>query len=245
MGRRVASSRPGALFALSVALSVIAAVLTGCNANGRSIGNDVANGKQVFIAKCGTCHVLAHAGTKGVTGPNLDQAFNRARKDGLRPSTFQGMVRGQIQFPNREGVMPAGLVKGQGANDVAAYVASVAGVPGKDRGALASVGQSAQKALVVAQGGKLEIDAVAAGLLFTAKAAKATAGPLTITMKNPSSTQHNIALESNGKTLAAGKVVGAGGVSIVSAPVAPGKYTFYCQVPGHRAAGMLGTLTVN
>ena len=35
-----------------------------------------------------------------------------------------------------------------------------------------------------------------------------------------------------------------GGVSTVSADLKPGKYTYFCTVPGHRAAGMVGTITV-
>jgi mono/diheme cytochrome c family protein len=33
-----------------------------------------ADGKGVFTANCGGCHILADAGTTGTVGPNLDQS---------------------------------------------------------------------------------------------------------------------------------------------------------------------------
>src|SRR5204863_5525678 len=114
-------------------------------------GDNVVNGKQLFVAKCGACHTLARAGTKGVVGPNLDLAFERARQDGFGQSTFQGIVHRQIQQPNKMPqvdpatgktlpLMPAQLVTGENAQDVAAYVAQAAAPPGKATGALARVG---------------------------------------------------------------------------------------------------------
>ena len=52
--------------------------------------------------------------------------------------------------------MPAKLVKGQDAHDVAAYVGRVAATPGKDTGALATVGQAQQKPLAKAENGTLD-----------------------------------------------------------------------------------------
>jgi uncharacterized cupredoxin-like copper-binding protein len=66
---------------------------------------------------------------------------------------------------------------------------------------------------------------------------------VTIDMKNASSVPHDIAVQGNGINQV-GKVVSSGGVSTVQASLKPGKYTFYCSVPGHRQAGMVGTLTV-
>ena len=51
------------------------------------------------MANCGSCHVLARAGATGVIGPNLDEAFQRARKDGFGESTFEGIVHAQILNP--------------------------------------------------------------------------------------------------------------------------------------------------
>src|ERR671928_2024054 len=83
---------------------------------------DMVNGKKLFVAKCGSCHVLARASTKGTVGPNLDQAFTRALHDGFKRSAVREVVEKQILFPNINGVMPAKLVRGQDAQDVASYV---------------------------------------------------------------------------------------------------------------------------
>jgi mono/diheme cytochrome c family protein len=74
-------------------------------------------------------------------GPNLDASFRQARADGMDADTIEGVVQGQIENPREITLpeddpsysrvfMPANLVEGQDAEDVAAYVASVAGVPG-------------------------------------------------------------------------------------------------------------------
>src|SRR3954451_23766409 len=113
----------GACAAGAVALST-----SGC-ARLTSQGDNVVRGKHLFVAKCGACHVLNRAGTKGVTGPNLDMAFERARQDGFGQSTFKGLVHRQIQQPNRMAqvdpatgktlpLMPPKLVKGEDAADV-------------------------------------------------------------------------------------------------------------------------------
>lgn len=101
------------------------------------------NGKQLFVAKCGQCHVLADAGTQGAIGPDLDQAFETPREQGFDETTIRDIVRGQIAYPTAEPVtgepgMPANLVTGQDAADVAAYVASVAAKPGEGGGAEAA-----------------------------------------------------------------------------------------------------------
>jgi uncharacterized cupredoxin-like copper-binding protein len=62
-------------------------------------------------------------------------------------------------------------------------------------------------------------------------------------MDNPAPVPHAIAVEGNGVDKD-GSTVQMGGKSTVTANLKPGKYTFYCPVDGHRAAGMQGTLTV-
>ncbi len=205
---------------------------------------NLATGKQLFVSKCGSCHTLAHAASNGVVGPNLDDAFRQDRADGYKSTSIQGLVSFWIKFPSAQGVMPPGLYSGQKAQDVAAYVGRVASVPGQDTGALASAVQSVSQKPAVEKSGTLEIDADPTGQLkFLASSATATPGSVTLRMANKSSVSHDIAIQGGGLNQV-GKIVVNGGFSTVTASLKPGKYTFYCSVPGHRQAGMAGTLTV-
>ena len=225
-------------------------VASGCGDSLKPQNADTVHGKQLFVQKCGACHVLAHANTKGIQGPDLDQAFQQSLKDGFKRDTIEGVVRRQIAFPNQNAdtkqlVMPPKLVTGDDADDVAAYVASVAAKPGKDTGLLAAIGQAqASSKPVAAKDGVLQIDADPTGqLAYVAKAGTAPAGPLKLKSQNKSGTPHDIAIEGNGLDQK-GEVVQNGGTSEVDVTVKPGVYTFYCSVPGHRQAGMVGKITV-
>jgi plastocyanin len=221
---------------------VLAVALSGCSLKHPTA--DVVHGKQLFVAKCGSCHTLSHAGTTGAVGPNLDDAFRQDRADGVKSTSIQGLVDFWIQYPNTEGVMPAMLVKGQDAQNVAAYVGTVAGRPGQDTGALATAIPSVSTKPAVEKNGIVEINADPSGQLkFTAPSATATAGKVTLRMENMSSVMHDIAITGGGVN-AIGPIVVNGGVSTVIESLKPGKYTFYCSVDDHRQAGMVGTLTV-
>src|SRR5215208_3319795 len=106
---------------------------------------DLESGKAQFVEKCGSCHSLERAGTAGNVGPNLDTAFQTALADGLDRDTIDGIVNRQILHPRTDSQMPAGLVKGQDAEDVAAYVGYAAAKKGSDEGALASAGLAQAK----------------------------------------------------------------------------------------------------
>jgi uncharacterized cupredoxin-like copper-binding protein len=80
-------------------------------------------------------------------------------------------------------------------------------------------------------------------LKFSTDALSAKAGPVQITLSNPSPVDHNITLQTPQGTKQ-GPTVGKGGTSTVTATLKPGKYVYYCSVPGHRQAGMQGELTV-
>ena len=116
--------RPAAL----IAVLLVAGGLAGCGGSGVSAPGeaDPANGKKLFVSNCGNCHVLDDAGTLGTVGPNLDDAAAGSRIAGLKPSSFEALVRQQID--ESDPPMPRHLVSGDDARDVAAYVASVAGV---------------------------------------------------------------------------------------------------------------------
>ncbi len=239
-----------------VAVAAAAALLVGVSGcELKDDGDNLVAGKQAFVAKCGSCHVLKRAGTTGVAGPNLDEAFQRARRDGFGQSTFAGVVYRQILNPARTDQtdpatgkdlprMPAKLYTGEDAQDVAAYVAGAVAKAGDDKGALAAVGVKRSNEVAKAQGGKLAIPAdPSGGLAYTFGAAEAPAGALEIDSPNKSSVDHNIALEGSGVS-EIGPVVKNGAVSTVKADVKAGEYTFYCSVPGHREGGMEGKLTV-
>ncbi len=143
---------PGLVAALAAAL-----VLTGCGTVGLSAEGegDAGTGKELFVDGCGQCHVLEDAGTAGVIGPNLDDAFRQARVDGLGENTITSVVRTQIAYPVEEPTtgtpgMPADIYTGEDAEDVAAYVASVAGLPdaggGTETGAGTDTGGDADAA---------------------------------------------------------------------------------------------------
>lgn len=233
--------------------AALAAGLSGCEL--KDDGDNLVNGKQLFVERCGACHVLERAGTTGVAGPNLDEAFRTARAQGFGETTIEGVVRQQIADPSTVeqvdpqtgdvlGGMPADLVTGEDAQDVAAYVAQAVARAGEDQGRLADVGQSKSEEVAEAQGGTLDIPADPGGaLLYVFGAATAPPGMLTITSPNESSVPHNIALEGNGVD-EVGEVVQDGGVSEIEVDLEPGEYTFYCSVPGHREGGMEGPLTV-
>jgi mono/diheme cytochrome c family protein len=202
---------------------------------------DLVRGKQLFAGKatCGSCHTLGRANTRGTVGPNLDDAFAADKRNGLGKSSIQGLV----EDPRRGSAMPAGLVKGKDAVDVAAYVAYAASLSGKDTGALANAIQPKLGPPAVAKGGTLTIAADPTGALsFTTKKASAPAGSIKIEMPNKAPIQHNIAIK--GPATGAGPVVGSGGTSSFTVTLKPGTYTFFCEVPGHEAGGMKGTLTV-
>ncbi|HWC08693.1 MAG TPA: plastocyanin/azurin family copper-binding protein [Solirubrobacterales bacterium] len=81
-------------------------------------------------------------------------------------------------------------------------------------------------------------------LAYTTDTASAEAGTDTINFTNVQATPHDVAIEDEG-----GKEVGK--TEVISEDTAsakvklePGSYTFFCTIPGHREAGMEGTLTV-
>jgi plastocyanin len=225
-----------------VQAAVLLVVLGGCSVKHPTA--DMVKGKQLFVQKCGSCHTLSHAATSGAVGPNLDDAFRQDRADGVKSTSIQGLVSYWIEYPSREGVMPAKLFTGQDAQNVAAYVAHVAAVPGKDGGALATAVQTVAQKPATEKNGALQIDADPTGQLkFLASSASAKPGKVTLRMDNKSSVPHDIAIKGAGVNQI-GKVVSNGGVSTVTTSLKPGTYTFYCSVDGHEAAGMKGTLTV-
>jgi uncharacterized cupredoxin-like copper-binding protein len=93
-------------------------------------------------------------------------------------------------------------------------------------------------------GVKLEADPNGA-LAYTTTKASAKAGNVTIDFNNPQALEHDVAVEdSSGEVVGKTDLVANESTSVTLQNLKPGTYTFYCSVPGHREAGMEGTLTV-
>jgi cbb3-type cytochrome c oxidase subunit III len=130
----------------AVGLAAAALLAAGCGYGGAANGSvrpDIQNGQKLFSSTCGVCHTLQAAGTSGTVGPNLDNAFAADRKQGFDQSSIENVVLDQIRLGSgpiatyttskkltTQQPMPAGLLAGQNAIDVAGYVASVAGING-------------------------------------------------------------------------------------------------------------------
>jgi plastocyanin len=90
----------------------------------------------------------------------------------------------------------------------------------------------------------VDFEAAPSGLAYTSDTATAKAGAVTVDFTNPQPLAHDVAIENaGGKTVGKTELVTEGSGSAV-VNLKPGEYTFYCTVPGHREAGMEGTLTV-
>ena len=80
-------------------------------------------------------------------------------------------------------------------------------------------------------------------LAYDTKQLSTQAGSVTITFENASPLEHNVTLTQVRKVLGATPTF-TNGTRSVTLNLKPGTYTFYCSVPGHRQAGMEGTLKV-
>ena len=131
----VSVARGKAVLATSLAL-LAGGIATGCDTQEEA---DLERGRDLFVNGCGTCHALTEARAGAVIGPDLDSSFAQARANGMDQDTIEGVVEAQIDNPRDVDetdpdydnlYMPADIFEGSDAQDVAAYVASVAGVVG-------------------------------------------------------------------------------------------------------------------
>ncbi|MBN8866666.1 MAG: c-type cytochrome [Solirubrobacterales bacterium] len=97
------------------------------------IPSDSTAGKEMFQTQCGNCHTLYAAGTDGDFGPNLDQklapagpATSKEAVDGIRTQVMAALENG-ADDPSVPGRMPAGIVTGTVAEEIADFVAQNAG----------------------------------------------------------------------------------------------------------------------
>ena len=114
----------------------LALALAGCGTGGLA-EESASGGQELFTQKCGGCHELQAAGTRGTIGPSLDAAFAAPRAEGFDESSIREVVLGQMRFPippMPEPDAPEMFPPGEFTDDernaamsaIAAYVASVA-----------------------------------------------------------------------------------------------------------------------
>ncbi len=138
--------------------------------------------------------------------------------------------------------MKLGLV----ALGIAASLALAACGGGDDNGGSTTAATSTTSTTTQAAGGGATINLAADPdqLAYDTTSLSAPAGKDTIDFDNPSATGHDVCVEdSSGKELGCSDVI-AQDKTTLSVDLKPGTYTYFCSVPGHEAAGMKGTLTV-
>ncbi|TMK99208.1 MAG: hypothetical protein E6G34_06880 [Actinobacteria bacterium] len=91
----------------------------------------------------------------------------------------------------------------------------------------------------------LKLAAATGGTLaYDTKQLQAKAGKVSIDFSNSSPIEHDVTVAQGSRVLGATPIF-VGGSKTLALTLAPGTYTFYCSVPGHRQAGMEGTLSVS
>jgi mono/diheme cytochrome c family protein len=178
-------------------LAIVAAfALAACGTGGvaKQGAGDARTGGELFAQKCGGCHSLASAGTRGTIGPNLDAAFAAVREQGFTDDTILNVVLDQMRLPSppmpaanelfpvcKSGTsnQPQGCVtdRNQALDDVAAYVASTAGVNGSEAKPAAGGGGTNGKSIFSAN--------CASCHTLAAAAASGTIGPNLDQLKPP------------------------------------------------------------
>jgi plastocyanin len=112
----------------------------------------------------------------------------------------------------------------------------------------AAAGETEGAAGEEAAGGGSTVDLEAdpgGGIAYTTEEASAEAGNVTIAFTNPQPVGHDVDVETEGgEEVGKTEIITEGTDSVTLKGLKPGKYTFFCSVPGHREAGMEGTLTI-
>lgn len=133
-----------------------------------------------------------------------------------------------------------------GGDDSSDSTATTAETAAESTGANGAAGAGGSEGSGGGGGSVVEIEAApGSDLAYVQEAAKAKAGQVSIEFNNPQTLSHDVAVEdSSGKELGKTELVADGSSTGTIGNLKPGKYTFFCTVPGHREAGMEGTLTV-
>jgi plastocyanin len=155
---------------------------------------------------------------------------------GLRRPTFPGSLAGQRAVMTITALLVLATL-------TTAVITS--GSPAKAGAATAPAAPAPAPAASGAAASALHLAANPSGQLsYNTKALSAKAGTVTITMTNMSPLEHNVTV-AQGNTVLGATPTFKGGTRTLSLNLKPGTYTFYCSVPGHRQAGMEGTLSVS
>ena len=140
--------------------------------------------------------------------------------------------------------MPANIVTGQDARDVAAYVGQAAAEQGEDTGRLADVGASKAEGTAEDEERHARHPGRRRRPRLQVRRRRGDRRHGQDQVREPADAPpHDIAIEGNGVN-EKGEIVTNGGTSEFTADLKPGEYTFFCSVPGHREGGMEGKLTV-
>jgi plastocyanin len=146
--------------------------------------------------------------------------------------------------------MPNGLTIFLSAGALAIGVAACGGSSSSSNAAASGSGSSTAAAsssgATAAKGNTVNLGVMGSMLMFTTKSLTAKAGKVDIVFTNMSGTGHNVTVQegTNGKVLGATPTF-TSGTHTLSLTLKAGTYTYYCSVPGHRQAGMQGTLKVS
>ena len=144
-----------------------------------------------------------------------------------------------------EGSDTLGAEGAQGGNEEEAEEEAEAGAEGFEPAGPEESSKGAKSGSATkGPGGTLQLAASPTELAYEQTALSSKPGKVTIDFTNPATLEHDVAIEGpEGEELATSALIGKGKTS-VSANLAPGTYHFFCTVPGHREAGMEGTLVV-
>ncbi len=99
----------------------------------QSVASDLKSGQSLFQTNCGTCHTLYAAGTDGNYGPNLDELLAPTGPPEGDAKTIKGTKERVLNAVENgadgeaPGRMPAGILNQEQGEEVAEFVAHVAG----------------------------------------------------------------------------------------------------------------------
>lgn len=179
-------------------------------------------GERLLIAISAVL-VLVTAASAVITASTPAKAAGSGSKSA---SSAQSSAGGEAQ--------PAPAAPAAGTSTPATAPKATTGTPAPPSSPAAATVSSSLK-LAADPGGQLSYDT---------KTLSAKAGTVTITMANASALEHNVTIGS-GNTVLGATASFIGGSKTLTLKLKPGTYIFYCSVPGHRQAGMEGTLAVS